>query len=280
MSIETVDFVDPFASSKFAESLLNTGFAVLINHPISHKLIVDTYSDWQRFFSDEDKHKYRFKESEQSGFFPMDIAETAKGSNFKDLKEYYSYYDWAPCPQKVSANTQKIFAQLLNLGSILLGWIEKETPPKTQSLFSEPLSNMIKESRSNLLRIIHYPPITGQETAGALRAAPHEDINLITLLPSSTQPGLQVKDLTNSWHSIQCDPGAIIVNTGEMLDIATDGFFKATPHQVVNPSGEEAKLSRFSMPFFLHPRNDVRLKGIRTAGEFLDERLRELGLKS
>ncbi len=280
MSIQTVDCVDPFASSKFAESLLNTGFAVLTNHPIPHKLISDTYSDWQRFFSDDEKHKYRFKENEQVGFVPMDIAETAKGSQFKDLKEFYNYYDWAPCPQKVSANTQKIFAQLLKLGATLLQWIEKETPLKTQSLLSEPLSSMIKDSRSNLLRMIHYPPLTGDETSGAIRSASHEDINLITLLPSSTQPGLQVKDMSGAWHSIVCDPGAIIVNTGEMLDIATGGFFKATSHQVVNPSGEEAKLSRFSMPFFLHPRKDVRLEGTRTAGEFLDERLRELGLKS
>jgi isopenicillin N synthase-like dioxygenase len=280
MSIQTVDFVDPFAPSKFVESLLITGFAVLTNHPISQKLIFDTYGDWERFFADDEKQKYRFKENEQSGFFPMDVAEKAKGSTIKDLKEYYNYYDWAPCPQKVSANTQKIYTQLLDLGSTLLEWIEKETPPKTQSLLSEPLSNMIKDSRRNLLRIIHYPPLTGSETAGAIRSAPHEDINLITLLPASTQPGLQVKDISGTWHSLMCDPGAIIVNTGEMLDIAADGFFKATSHQVVNPSGEQINLSRFSMPFFLHPRSDVRLKGTRTAGDFLDERLRELGLKS
>ncbi|MBN9564781.1 MAG: isopenicillin N synthase family oxygenase [Alphaproteobacteria bacterium] len=280
MSIQTVDFVDPLASFKFAESLLNTGFAVLTNHPISQKLIFDTYNDWQHFFADDEKEKYRFKESEQSGFFPLDVAEKAKGATIKDLKEFYSYYNWAPCPQKVSVNTQKIYTQLLNLSSALLQWIEDETPPKAQSMLSEPLSNMIKESQHNLLRVIHYPPLFKNEAEGAIRAAPHEDINLITLLPASTQPGLQVKDVVGTWHTLTCDPGAIIVNTGEMLDIATNGFFKATTYQVVNPSGEDTKLSQYSMPFFLHPRSDVRLRGSKTAGEFLDERLRELGLKS
>ena len=152
-------------------------------------------------------------------------------------------------------------------------------PQDVQSNLSEPLTRMIKNSNTHLFRIIHYPPLRGSEGDGAVRAAAHEDINLITLLPTSTAPGLQVKDREGTWYDVACDPGAIIINTGEMLQTASRGYYEATTHRVVNPTGSQANTSRYSMPFFLHPRRDVYLTPEMTAQQSLDKRLAELGLK-
>jgi isopenicillin N synthase-like dioxygenase len=94
---------------------------------------------------------------------------------------------------------------------------------------------MIDSSRNNLLRIIHYPPLKKNEDRKAMRGAAHEDINLITLLVSGTEPGLQVKDNNGKWHSIICDPGSIAVNTGDMLREVSQGYFPSTTHKVINP---------------------------------------------
>ena len=280
MIVRTVNYSSTVAPSHLTESLVSSGFAVIENHPISHKLISQAYDDWKSFFESEDKFKYRFKESDQAGYFPLTVSETAKGYSAKDIKEFYSYYDWAPHPQRIGPSTHQLYKELLELGKTFLGWIEGETPHRVRTSLSEPLSQMIENSRQNMMRIIHYPPLTGEEAPQAVRAAPHEDINLITLLPASTAAGLQVKDVAGNWIDIECDPGSIIVNTGDMLDLVTDGFYKATTHQVLNPSGDMAKLSRYSMPFFLHPRSEVQLSPSKTAGDYLTERLRELGLKT
>ena len=141
-----------------------------------------------------------------------------------------------------------------------------------------PLSEMIKDSDETLLRVIHYPPMKGNEEQGAIRAAAHEDINLITLLCSATAAGLEVKDIDGNWHSVPCDPGSIAINAGDMLQMASNGYYKSTTHRVVNPMGADAKLPRYSMPLFLHPRPDVVLSKDITAGQYLKQRLTEIGL--
>jgi isopenicillin N synthase-like dioxygenase len=165
---------------------------------------------------------------------------------------------------------------LIDLGVRLLEWIEAAAPDPVRRCFPEPLTGTIAGSRETLLRILHYPPITGGEEPGAVRAAAHEDINLITLLPAATAPGLEVKDLQGAWHAVSCDPGMIVVNSGDMLKEASRGYYPSTTHRVVNP--DERGVSRYSMPLFLHPRSDALLTPERTAGEFLTERLREIGL--
>jgi isopenicillin N synthase-like dioxygenase len=150
-----------------------------------------------------------------------------------------------------------------------------------------PLHKMVEHSEQNLLRILHYPPLgLGSDAQritadGAVRAAAHEDINLITLLPAATYPGLQVKTKDGEWiwADMNVPKDAIIVNAGDMLQEASGGYFKSTTHRVVNPTGLGATVSRYSMPMFIHPRPDVRLSDKYTAGEYLDERLKELGLK-
>jgi isopenicillin N synthase-like dioxygenase len=139
---------------------------------------------------------------------------------------------------------------------------------------------MIENSDANLFRILHYPPLTGEHEPGAVRAAAHEDINLITLLPAATAPGLEVKDSHGHWISVPCDPGNIIINAGDMLQLASEGYYKSTTHRVVNPPENEAKKSRYSMPLFLHPRSEAHLSPTLTAGEYLNQRLREIGLKN
>ncbi|MDB4190157.1 isopenicillin N synthase family oxygenase, partial [Amylibacter sp.] len=109
------------------------------------------------------------------------------------------------------------------------------------------------------------------------RAAAHEDINLITLLVTGTEPGLQAKDVNGNWHDVPCKPGYITVNSGDMLAMASKGHYPSTPHRVVNPPMQENR-SRYSMPLFVHPRPDVLLDKM-TAEEFLNERLKEIGLK-
>ena len=172
-----------------------------------------------------------------------------------------------------------LYAQLLELTGTLLGWIQVETPRDVSSLFSMPLPDMVTDSKTNLLRIIHYPPLDGKEEDGAVRGSAHEDINLITLLVAGTQPGLQVQDTNGNWHDISCDPGCLAINAGDMLQEASNGYFPSTTHQVINPDNHIDNKSRFSMPLFLHPRDEVVLSKKYTAKEYLDERLREIGLK-
>ena len=137
---------------------------------------------------------------------------------------------------------------------------------------------MVEDSDYNLLRVIHYPPIKEKDEKDALRAAAHEDINLITILLAGSQPGLQVKNNENQWIDVESDYGSLIVNIGDMLQECSRGYYPSTTHRVINPSAEKNH-SRYSMPFFLHPRDEVKLSKNYTARSYLQERLKQLGLK-
>lgn len=279
MHVLTVDFKAPDAHELFAKSLIETGFAVVKNHPINMSLVNEAYQDWIEFFAHDDKFNYMFDKEKQDGYFPLAIAEIAKGHKVKDIKEFYQIYPWGRYPSDVGTATKKLYADLVSLGATLLQWIEDNTPHEISSKFSMPLSKMIQDSDMSMLRILHYPPLAGTEDPGAIRAAAHEDINLITLLPAATTPGLQVKDVNGHWHEVSCDPGTIVVNTGDMLQMCSKNFYKSTTHRVMNPVGEAAKQPRLSMPLFLHPRPDVKLSDKYTSAQYLLERLTEIGLK-
>ena len=141
-----------------------------------------------------------------------------------------------------------------------------------------PLSAMIADSPETLMRPLHYPPLAGPLPPGSVRAAAHEDINLITLLPIATAPGLEILDPQGCWTTVPGDSGDLIINVGDMLALASHGHYRSTTHRVVNPVGTAAQRSRFSLPLFLHPRREVVLAGPITAHTYLLERLRELGL--
>ena len=278
MNVRKVNYGDINAPSEFTKSLKQTGFGVLSDHPIDKNLIDNVYKEWSNFFNSENKSRYLFNEVDQDGYFPFQ-TENAKGQSLKDLKEFYHIYPWGKYPKEVSDATKILFDQLLELTSTLLEWIQDQTPINIASKFSIPLNKMIEDSKTNLLRIIHYPPLDGNEQKGAIRGAAHEDINLITVLVAGTQPGLQVQDTNGVWHDVSCDPGCLAINTGDMLQEASGGYYPSTTHQIINPGGTISNVSRYSMPLFLHPRDNVQLSDGYTAREYLDERLAEIGLK-
>lgn len=278
MNITQVNFTSTSAPKDFANSIKNTGFAVIHHHPIDQALLKDVYSEWSNFFGSENKFTYRFDPKIQSGYFPF-RSENAKDSPIKDLKEFYHLYKESDLPTECNSSTILLRRSLIQMASLLLSWLDEQTPSEIRTHFSMPLSEMITDSKTTLLRVLHYPPLTGEIEEGAIRAAAHEDINLITLLPAATAAGLQVKDNTGTWYDVPCDPGSIIVNAGDMLQLASNGYYRSTTHQVVNPKGAEARTSRFSLPLFLHPREEVYLGEGMTARQYLDQRLRELGLK-
>lgn len=274
--IEQVDYTAADAAAALTRSLRNTGFAVLTNHPISAGRISSFYDLWAGFFGSEEKHRW-LRDDSHAGYFPF-RSENAKDSEVKDLKEFYHVYPFGRVPPAQETETRALYDDLVSLGNTLLGWIESETPASVRDGFHQPLTAMMQDSTQSLMRILHYPPLPEAIEPGAIRAAAHEDINLITLLLSGSAPGLEAKDSDGVWHAVPCDPGMITINAGDMLDIASNGYFPSTTHRVVNPQNT-ANGSRFSMPLFLHPRPDASLDGKRTANDYLQERLREIGLK-
>lgn len=280
MQVQVVDYRAPDAARLFTQSLHDTGFGVLVNHPIQQGLVEKIYADWLAFFNTEEKHQFPFSKEKQDGYFSTEISETAKGSSQKDIKEYYHVYPWGRVPAALKPDADLYYAQANALAAELLGWVEQFTPPEIAQHYREPLSKMIQDSQQTLLRVLRYPPLTGNEPAGALRAAAHGDINLLTILPAANEPGLQVQGMDGAWFDVPCDFGMLIINIGDMLEEASQGYYPSTQHRVVNPTGDGATRSRVSLPLFLHPRNEVVLSDRHTAHSYLQERLRELGVKT
>ena len=274
-----VDYRTQQAAAELALSLHQTGFAVLSHPPILDDLVQATYQDWATFFESNHKHTYRFDPQEQSGYFPFQ-SEQAKGYDVPDLKEFFQVYEWTALPVGMGDRTHQLFHHLHQLAIELLTWIERQTPTQIRQQLSQPLSEMIAGSQSTLMRPIHYPPLPATVPPGAIRAAAHEDINLITLLPAATTMGLQIQDHQGRWDDVRGDRGDLVINVGDMLQLASGGYYRSTTHRVVNPVGvgPAAQTSRLSMPLFLHPRPEVVLAGTTTAHHYLQERLGELGL--
>lgn len=281
-AIQAVDYAAPDAPQTFARSLHETGFAVLKNHPVTAEQIDAAYTAWGAFYAHDAAAKgaYQTPQADPSGYFPF-RSENAKGAKQKDLKEFFQVYPKTPLPDGTADITRTLYTSLTTLGETLLAWIEDNTPADVRGTFSAPLPAMLEGSDQSMLRILHYPAqdnIVVEE--GAVRAAAHEDINLITLLIAGSAPGLQAQDAQGTWHEVPCDPGMIAVNIGDMLQLASGGYYPSTTHRVVNPETGSAGGARFSMPMFVHPRPDVPLSADKTAGQYLAERLREIGLAS
>jgi isopenicillin N synthase-like dioxygenase len=168
-----------------------------------------------------------------------------------------------------------------------------EVTPEVRARYSLPLPSMIEGCDDTLLRVLHYPPLSGQEAPGAVRAAAHGDINLLTVLPAATEPGLQVQGQDGAWHDVPCDFGLLIVNIGDMLSRATNDYLPSTTHRVVNPPPERRGVARYSTPFFLHYAPDHLIETLPgradaenpnryptpiTADDFLKQRLAEIKL--
>ncbi|KMT65197.1 isopenicillin N synthase family dioxygenase [Catenovulum maritimum] len=275
-----IDYRAPNAAQLFTESLKNTGFGVLRNHPLSQERVLNLYQSWQVFFnqSEQAKNSFSYKSIKQDGFFSRNKAESAKGSSHRDIKEYYHYYPWGQCPTELQGITQAYYQAANSLAAELLAWVEEFTPLEISHSYTQSLSSMIENCENTLLRILHYPPLLEDEEPEAIRAAAHEDINLLTILPAANEPGLQVKTLEGDWLDVPSDFGYLIVNIGDMLQEASAGYFPSTTHRVINPKNKLENKSRISMPLFLHAKPDVVLSERYTAHEYLMQRLKELGV--
>lgn len=282
----------------FYAGLVDYGFIVLKDHPISDELLNRAYTLVREFYSlpVDTKTKYALKDKGfQRGYTPF-AQENAKNSPVKDLKEFWHvgreeghrYGDQYPLnvwPTEVpefKETMRTIYRELDRVGQIML---EALTGPlKVPADFFLKLS----DEGNSILRLLHYPPIPEGVDPRCIRAAAHEDINLITILVSATTSGLQLLDRDGTWLDIESDPNSLIVDAGDMLARLTNDVIPSTTHRVVNPEGPNT--ARYSMPFFMHPNPDAMLtclpscKGAGekyapiTAQDFLMQRLREIGL--
>ncbi len=275
-ALRPLSYKDPETPKRFSDSIRETGFGVLTDHPFPAKTFEDIYAEWLDFFNGEAKFKYVPNDGSQVGYFSPEAAETAKGESVRDIKEYFHLYKISGFPKELSDRTARYYDDASEFAGELLSWLDAELPADVKAKLSMPLMDMITGTDKTLLRVLRYPPLRGDEPPGAMRAAAHEDINLITILPAANEAGLQVVGSDGAWINVPGDFGALIVNVGDMLQEATGGYYRSTTHRVVNPIGEAARRSRISMPLFLHPRPEVRLSERHTADSYLQERLREL----
>ncbi len=276
MHLPVVDFSSTTAAQDFCKSLHETGFGVLKNHPLPQGLVEGIYNEWFQFFKSDAPARYPHDPARHDGYFPPTVSETAKDNSHKDLKEFFHIYPWGRYPAEVSDAARRYHTLGSELAATLLGWVEQYSPPEVKAKYSMPLPKMIEGSEHTLLRVLHYPPLRGDEEPGAVRAAAHGDINLLTILPAATEPGLQVLGKDQAWHDVPCDFGLLIVNIGDMLAEASGQYYPSTIHRVLNPTGEAATKPRISLPLFLHPRRDVVLSDRYTVGSYFDERMEEL----
>ncbi|MDP3704519.1 MAG: 2OG-Fe(II) oxygenase family protein [Legionellaceae bacterium] len=283
MNILTIDYCSSNASEKVAESIHETGFAILENHPLCWKDIEKSYAEWNQFFNSDAKYNYPFNPDKQDGFIPLDHSHQAANSEYgiKDMKEVFQcYFPWGQYPSELSDLPRKLFDEKFKLATKILGWMEENLPDSIRAQLKNNLTDIVSRERT-LYRAIHYPPLPQYIEPGAIRAAAHKDFSLLTLLPAATESGLQVKDNQGNWHEVSVNPQTIIINTGGTLQEASDFYYKSTVHQVINPDAKSAKRARLSLPLFIHGHRDVYLsQRYATVGHFFDEHIRALALNN
>lgn len=266
-----VDYSSSNAGSQLSRSLHQTGFCVLVNHPIPRTLIEDVYEEWSIFFDSEAKFKYLFSPDTQEGYFPRAQAGAAPVN--RDDKEFFHLFSWGRIPDEVSAAAIKYRELAMGLASELLEMIEVHTPAEVRQDLPMPLSEMLVGGEKNtLLRILRYPPVSDARP-GPLRAGEHKDTNLLTLLAAGSAPGLEVLRY-GAWQEVPWDMGSLTINAGSMLEMVTRDYYPSAVHRVVKSADESALRARLAMPLFLHPGDDVVLDGLQTAKAYLAERKR------
>ncbi len=309
-SLDLADFRfgDSVLRKQFSEQLgrayEQVGFVAIKNHGLSDELTHELYECVKAFFALPDDVKMKYDGTAvagQRGYTPK-CREHAKGRNTGDLKEFYHIGQPNPDPQLgypeniwpteiegFERCTLAAFRALEAAGVDMLRAIALYLGLE-ESYFDDKV-----RCGNSILRPIHYFPIDDPDSvpADAVRAAEHGDINLITLLMGASAEGLEILRHDGQWIPVTALPNQIVVNVGDMLERLTNGCLKSTIHRVVNPPREKMHLPRYSIPFFMHPRSEMSLACLPnciseqnpkrypdiTAGEFLDERLREIGLK-
>ena len=309
-SVNLQDFISDSSTKKeqfindIGKAYEDIGFVALKGHFLDDKLVENLYSEIKNFFDlpTAIKEKYEIPGiGGQRGYVSFG-KESAKGKKEGDLKEFWHFGQYIDAASKYAEeypdNVQvKELAKFNSVGKETYEMLEKTAKFVLRSLALHLgleeiyFDNYIKNGNS-ILRPIHYPPIK-TEPKGAERAAAHGDINLITLLMGAQGKGLQVKNHTGDWIDAMAQPDELMINVGDMLSRHSNNKLKSTIHRVVNPPKEMWGSSRYSIPFFMHPVSDMKLNVLEncideknpkqfddiTAGDFLDERLKELGLK-
>lgn len=302
---------DPGNKSRFVSDLgtafHNIGFVAIRNHFLDEPSQEALYSAIRRFFALPDEVKTRYELTDLAGQrgYTGKGKEHAKGRNTGDLKEFFHIGQELPTPElereRYPANIwPEEIPELKAAGIKAYQALEKSGTNilRAIALYLNLPENYFddKIARGNsILRPIHYYPIGDPDSVppDAVRAAEHGDINLITLLMGASADGLQVLRQDGKWISITALPGQLVVNVGDMLERLTNGVLKSTIHRVVNPPRELMDTPRYSIPFFMHPRSEMSLAALDgcvtaqqpkkwediSAGEFLDQRLAEIGLK-
>jgi isopenicillin N synthase-like dioxygenase len=272
-------------------ALAHTGFLILVNHGIGSEMLTRAYAQVHALFALPLAQKQQYEKPElhgQRGYVSFG-KEHAKDSPLPDLKEFWhigrrdnlwpqELPEFAPLLTRLYQALDECAVHLLQAVSLYL-----DAP-------ADFLPGLV-EGGDTILRLIHYPPVPADAPLGAVRAAPHEDINLITLLCGATAAGLELWQRDGTWLPVPVIPEGIVVDSGDMLQWLTNGLVCSTTHRVVNPIG--ANESRYSLPFFVHPRPEVDLTplppcvartggvarfGSITAAHYLQQRLQEIGV--
>lgn len=309
-SVNLEDFLseDKEKKQKFIKEIGNAyeniGFVALKGHFLDKKLVDDLYTEVKKFFNLPINIKKKYEISGiggQRGYISFG-KESAKGKKEGDLKEFWHFGQYVDATSKyANVYPENVTVEELDkfndVGKQAYQMLEKTAKYVLRSLalylnLEENYFDQYIKDGNSILRPIHYPPIK-TEPKGAERAAAHGDINLITLLMGAQGKGLQVQNTMGDWIDAIAQPDELMINVGDMLSRHSNNKLKSTIHRVTNPPKENWGTSRYSIPFFMHPVSDMKLNVLKncidkknpkqfediTAGEFLEERLYELGLK-
>jgi isopenicillin N synthase-like dioxygenase len=308
-SVDLSDFLsgDPARKQKFikeiGEAYEEIGFVALRGHFLSDELTENLYKEVKNFFDlpDEVKQSYEIEGIGGQRGYTSFGKESAKGKKEGDLKEFWHFGQEVENNEALKAEYPKnvLVKEIPDFNSVGMEsykMLEKTAIYVLRALalyigLDEMYFDKYVINGNSILRPIYYPPIIG-EPKGAVRAAAHGDINLITLLMGASSAGLEVQNKKGDWIPVTSLPEQLVVNVGDMLERLTNNKLRSTIHRVVNPPREDWEKPRYSIPFFTHPISEMKLNCLPecidelrpkvyddiTAGEFLNERLRELGL--
>ena len=274
-----VDMRDPDHKREIFLSLRDNRFVVLRSPPVNLDDLDSLYQDWKNFFSKsyEEKAKYLYSVDNDDGYIPMNTEHT-RDSDKPDLKEFYQIHSERlihgnnPCTNL----TKQKFLEMAHLGEYLINAIYQQLPSKIKDLMPTPLSLSVEKSNRHCMRFIHYPPCT--DSQDLYRSAPHDDICLLTIIFPTRGEGLIIKK-NNGWQEETPTDDCLVVFNSEMLEICTQGYFKSMTHHVTTDLADNAKsVSRYSMPFFVHPHSTMVLKEGLTAAAAVEQRIFETGL--
>lgn len=281
------------------ESLVDTGFVKVDGHRVTRQDVDAAYAAARDLFALPAETKAAYVMPKGAGGYTPFGTEHARDSRAIDLKEFWHIHQDVPEDHPLfPAYGANVFPEEVPHFRPAMLRLYRDLEDAAQTLLEaiavylglprRDLADMVVDGRS-VLRIIHYPPLREAHVPGAVRAAAHEDINLITLLPAATEAGLELLDRDGTWHPVDGLEGEIVVDAGDMLSRHVNLEIPSTTHRVVNPEADD--LPRYSMPFFCHPRPDVVLDAPpalvgddekhfppTTADDLLNERLAEIGL--